>query len=158
MPASKDSTTLGSGILHRPQGVTKRYHRLSLLRVPMLCWGMGGGGVCDVSANENSCAHHVTWSQINFEDLPPYLAYDRPPAPSLYPSLFSARRPMEPATLFCPSKLLSIFLCSETHGTSHPVLSLLASLYLSLLGDLRDLTPLPMLLFSARRLVGFFTL
>jgi hypothetical protein len=33
------------------------------------------GGGCGVSANENSCAHHVTWSQINFGDLTPYLTY-----------------------------------------------------------------------------------
>jgi hypothetical protein len=34
--------------------------------------GVGGGGVCGVSAKENSCAHGA---QINFEDLPPYLTY-----------------------------------------------------------------------------------
>jgi hypothetical protein len=33
---------------------------------------------CGVSANEYSCAHHVTWSpQINFGDLPPYLTYGK---------------------------------------------------------------------------------
>jgi hypothetical protein len=40
---------------------------------------MRGGeeGGCGVSANDNSCAHHVTWSpaQINFGDLSPYLTY-----------------------------------------------------------------------------------
>ena len=48
----------------RQQGVTKRC-RLSLLtnsvlviRVPM----RGRGGSSGVSANEYSCAHHVTWS------------------------------------------------------------------------------------------------
>jgi hypothetical protein len=39
--------------------------------------GDGRGG-CGVSANDYSCAHHVTWSQntVNFRDLPPYLTYD----------------------------------------------------------------------------------
>jgi hypothetical protein len=33
-------------------------------------WGLGGwGGGCGVSANEYSCSHHVTQSQINFVDL-----------------------------------------------------------------------------------------
>jgi hypothetical protein len=37
----------------------------------------GGEGGCGVSANENSCAHQVTWSptQIKFGDLTPYLTY-----------------------------------------------------------------------------------
>jgi hypothetical protein len=33
----------------------------------------GGGGSCGVSANEYSCAHHVTWSPN--KDLLPYLTY-----------------------------------------------------------------------------------
>jgi hypothetical protein len=64
------------------QGVTKRC-RLSLLtnsslviRVQMR--GDGGGGSCGVSANENSCAHHVTWSPNKLwrSTVPPYLTYD----------------------------------------------------------------------------------
>jgi hypothetical protein len=35
---------------------------------------VGGGGTCGVSANENSCAHHVQHgAQINFGDLTPHL-------------------------------------------------------------------------------------
>jgi hypothetical protein len=50
-----------------PLGVTKRC-RLSLptnsaLVYESKCGGIGGGGRgCRVSANEYSCAHHVTWS------------------------------------------------------------------------------------------------
>jgi hypothetical protein len=46
------------------QGVTKRCRQSLLtnsalvIRVQM----QGEGGSCGVSANENSCAHHVTWS------------------------------------------------------------------------------------------------
>jgi hypothetical protein len=36
----------------------------------------GDGGGCGVSAHEYSCALHVTWSQINFGDLTPYLTYE----------------------------------------------------------------------------------
>ncbi len=32
----------------------------------------GGGGGCGVSANKYSCAQHVTRTQMNFGDLPPY--------------------------------------------------------------------------------------
>jgi hypothetical protein len=31
----------------------------------------GKGGSCGVSAHENSCAHHVTWSPMNFGDITP---------------------------------------------------------------------------------------
>ncbi len=37
--------------------------------------GGGGGLRCGISANEYSCAHHVTWSPNNFGDLTPYLTY-----------------------------------------------------------------------------------
>ncbi len=66
------------------QGVTKRC-RLSLLTNSALvyeskcdiCVGIGGwgGGGCGVSANEYSCAYHVSGAQINFGDLPQYLTY-----------------------------------------------------------------------------------
>jgi hypothetical protein len=63
------------------QGFTKRCRRLSFLtnnalviRVQM----RGAGGSCGVSANEYSCAHHVTWSpNKNFGDPPPSLTYGR---------------------------------------------------------------------------------
>ncbi len=111
MPASKDPTT----------PPTKRC-RLSLLTNSALIiesqWeGMGGAG-----SQPMSTAVHITWpgAQMNFGDLPPYLTYHRPPAPSLSPSLFSARKTMGPATLYCPFRLLYIFLCPETCGTWHP--------------------------------------
>jgi hypothetical protein len=47
-----------------PRGVTKRC-RLSLLTNSALLIRVqmrGEGGSCGVSANEHSCAHHVTWS------------------------------------------------------------------------------------------------
>jgi hypothetical protein len=60
------------------QGVTKRCrpslltNSTLLIRVQM----REEGGSCGVSANEYSCAHHVTYgAQINFGDLPPYLTY-----------------------------------------------------------------------------------
>jgi hypothetical protein len=37
--------------------------------------GDGGGG-CGILANEYSCAHHVTWSPINFGDLPMVLFFE----------------------------------------------------------------------------------
>ncbi len=50
-----------------------------------LCWPIApsytssnaGGwvGGCGLSANDYSCAHHVTLTQIDFGDQPPYLAY-----------------------------------------------------------------------------------
>ncbi len=46
------------------QGVTRRC-RLSLLTNSALVYRVqmqGGGGDCEVSANECGCAHHVTWS------------------------------------------------------------------------------------------------
>jgi hypothetical protein len=57
------------------QGVIKRC-RLSLLTNSALVIRVqmrGEGGSCEVSANEYSCARHVTGAQINFRDLPPYL-------------------------------------------------------------------------------------
>jgi hypothetical protein len=59
------------------QGVTKRC-RLFLLTNSAFVMRVqirGEGGNCGVSANEYSCAHHVTWSQINVGDLTPYLTY-----------------------------------------------------------------------------------
>ncbi len=70
--------------LQNSQGVTKRC-RLSLLtnsafviRVQMRGEGARGGvPSCGVSANEYSCAHHVTWSPNKLQRfLPPYLTYD----------------------------------------------------------------------------------
>jgi hypothetical protein len=62
------------------QGVTRRC-RLSWLTNSALvyeskCGGMGGGGEggCVASANEYSCARHVTWSPNKlFRDLSPFL-------------------------------------------------------------------------------------
>ncbi len=44
------------------------------------CGGRGGDCGVSVSANENSCAHHVTMKPkyVNFGDLPPYLTYEHP--------------------------------------------------------------------------------
>jgi hypothetical protein len=64
MPASKDSTTLGSETLHRLQGATKRcclsWLTNSALVLESQSGGMGGGG--RVSAYKYSCSHHVTLS------------------------------------------------------------------------------------------------
>jgi hypothetical protein len=58
------------------QGVTKRC-RLSLLTNSALVdeSQCGGGGGCGVSANEYSCAHHVTWSpnKLRRSTIPQYL-------------------------------------------------------------------------------------
>jgi hypothetical protein len=35
----------------------------------------GKGEGCGVTANENSCAHHVDGAQINYGDLSPSLTY-----------------------------------------------------------------------------------
>jgi hypothetical protein len=59
------------------QGVKKRC-RLSLLTNSTLVIRVqmrGEGGSCGVSANENSCTHHVTWSPNKLGDLPLYLTY-----------------------------------------------------------------------------------
>jgi hypothetical protein len=61
------------------QGVTKRC-RLSLLTSSALVIRVqmrGEGGSCWVSAKENSCAHHVTWSPNKLwrSTVPPYLTY-----------------------------------------------------------------------------------
>ncbi len=61
---------------------SRAWCRLSLLTNSALVYRVqmrgGGGGICGVSANECSCANHVTWSPkyVNFGDLPPYLTYD----------------------------------------------------------------------------------
>ncbi len=72
-----------------------------------------GGGVCRVSANENSCAHHVTWSPNKLwrsnsifnlwsvpsrpppHPLPPRLTAPSPPRPSA-PSLKPSSHPLPP--------------------------------------------------------------
>ncbi len=43
------------------------------IRVPM----REDRGSCGVSANENSCAHRVTWSPNKLWRSPPYLTYDQ---------------------------------------------------------------------------------
>ncbi len=58
-----DKSTAHTSVLSRDQGVTRRCRLyLSWPIAPLIyepkC-GAGGGGV---SANENSCVHHVTWS------------------------------------------------------------------------------------------------
>ncbi len=73
--------------------------------VVYLCWPMApsyieskwwGRGVCGVSANEYSCGPlDITWhgAQINFGDLPPYLAYN------LYKKLHKFWNPYDRGTL-----------------------------------------------------------
>ena len=56
------------------QRVSRRC-RLSWLTNSALVYRVQMRGDCGDSANEHSCAHHVTWSPINFGDLTPYLTY-----------------------------------------------------------------------------------
>ncbi len=78
------------------QEVTKRCRRLSWLTNSTLVYTSpnagGRGGLSGLSQWVYSCAHHGTWSPINFGDLTPYLTY------GLAPPVFSprARSPLCP--------------------------------------------------------------
>jgi hypothetical protein len=61
------------------QGVTKRC-RLSLLTNSTLVIRVQMRGSCGVSANEYSCAHHVTWSPNKLWRSTPYLTLCRRPS------------------------------------------------------------------------------
>ncbi len=181
MPASKDSTTLGSDLT---PFIGPRW----LQRVVVYPCGpiapsysspnAGDAARSGVSANRYSSAHHVTWSPnklwrsnsiFNQWSTPCTVSlsfsffcgdpWDRPATlycPSRLLLSFPARRPVGPATLYCPYKLLYIFF---------------------LPGDLRDRTPLQCpffstetrgicyptavllwLVFSARKPIGPYTL
>jgi hypothetical protein len=41
---------------------TSRYRKVTRAGSVLNKQGAGGGGSCGVSANEYTCAHHVTWS------------------------------------------------------------------------------------------------